>query len=49
MNKKEDELLTFVKEHLRQRNIFYSQAKIIVKGESVNLNELTRLIKSYNP
>lgn len=48
-NKKEDELLTFVKEHLRQRNIFYSQAKIIVKGESVNLNELTRLIKSYNP
>lgn len=35
-SKSSDELLGFVTNHLRQRNIFYSQAQIIVSGESVD-------------
>lgn len=38
--KSPEELLIFIQDHLRQRNIFYSQAKIIIKAESLNLEEL---------
>lgn len=43
-SKTRDELLEFVREHLRQRNIFYSQAQIIVKGESVDAATLAKQI-----
>lgn len=45
--KKPDELLGFVREHLRQRNIYYSQAKITIQAESIDLNELVRLVRQY--
>lgn len=43
-----DELLEFVREHLRQRNIYYGQAKIIVKGESVDANSLASQIREIS-
>jgi shikimate kinase len=43
-SKTKEELLDFVQEHLRKRNIFYSQAQIIVKGESVELEALVQQI-----
>lgn len=43
-SKTPEELLEFVREHLRQRNIFYSQAQIIVKGESVDAASLAQQI-----
>jgi len=45
MNKSESELLDFIKEHMRQRNIFYAQADVVIKGESLDINELTEMIK----
>ena len=43
-----DELLEFVREHLRQRNIFYSQAKIIVRAESVDVASLANQIRQLD-
>lgn len=39
-----NELLDFVREHLRHRNIYYSQATLIVKGESIDVQELSASI-----
>lgn len=39
------DLMEFVNNHLRQRNIWYSQAQHIVKGESVDLDQLVRLLQ----
>lgn len=46
-NKTPEDLLQYIKEHLRQRNIFYSQAKIIIKAESLNLEELHKSIVEH--
>ncbi|MBK9290064.1 MAG: shikimate kinase [Bacteroidetes bacterium] len=46
-SKSGEELLAFVREHLRHRNIFYSQAQIIVKGESVDAEALATQIAEY--
>jgi shikimate kinase len=46
INKTQLELLDFVKEHMRQRNIYYSQADLIVKAESLSIPELADLINS---
>lgn len=40
-NKDENELLPFIQDSMRQRNIFYSQAQIIVKGENLDLKALS--------
>ncbi|MCC7318235.1 MAG: shikimate kinase [Bacteroidales bacterium] len=45
-NKAEHELLPYIQESLRQRNIFYSQAHIIVKGESLDVKALSDKILS---
>ncbi len=42
--KTDEELNEFIREHMRQRNIFYSQAHIIVKGESLDVKGLTEKI-----
>lgn len=44
-SKTDEELLDFVKEHLRQRNIFYSQAHILFKGESLKVDDLIQKIR----
>ncbi|HMM11319.1 MAG TPA: shikimate kinase [Bacteroidales bacterium] len=46
LSKTSDELLEFVREHLRARNIYYSQAKIIVKGESIDVDALAQQIRA---
>jgi shikimate kinase len=43
-SKSNAELISFIRGHMRQRNIFYSQAHIIVKAESINLEALSNLI-----
>ncbi len=45
--KNPEELFLFIRNHLRQRNIYYSQAKITVTGESLNMDQLLKLIKEY--
>jgi len=46
--KNPEELYNFVKDQLRQRAIFYSQAKIIIDAESLNLEALiTNLINHF--
>ncbi|PKP53313.1 MAG: shikimate kinase [Bacteroidetes bacterium HGW-Bacteroidetes-1] len=45
-SKSQVELISFVRDHLRQRNIYYSQANIIIKSESLNINELSEIINS---
>lgn len=42
--KTDEELNEFIREHMRQRNIFYSQAHVIVKGESLDVKGLTEKI-----
>lgn len=44
-----EELYQFVKNHLRQRAIFYSQAKIIIEAESLNLDSLIEKLKTNIP
>lgn len=48
-NKTETELKEFIRDHLRQRNIFYSQAHLIVKAESLDIKELEQLIRQKMP
>ncbi|HQO50622.1 MAG TPA: hypothetical protein PK939_09350, partial [Bacteroidales bacterium] len=43
-SKADEEMLDFVREHLRQRNIFYSQAHILFKGESMKIDDLVQKI-----
>jgi len=47
--KSPEELYIFVKEHLRQRAIFYSQAKIVTEAESLNLELLVAQLKKELP
>lgn len=42
-----DQLLEYVQNHLRKRNIWYSQADIIIKGESLDVDKLADLILSF--
>lgn len=42
-----DQLLEYVQNHLRNRNIWYSQADIIIKGESVDVDELANRILEF--
>lgn len=44
-----DELLRYIQSQLSARESFYSRARIIVNGINLNINELTRLIRDYNP
>ena len=39
------DMLTFVEEQLKEREEYYEQARIIVKGESLDLIELVKKIK----
>lgn len=47
--KNPEELHLFVKDHLRQRAIFYSQAKIVIEAESLNLDLLITQLKKELP
>ena len=40
LNKKDEEVKSYIINHLRKRNIYYSQAQLIVQGESLNYAEL---------
>lgn len=44
--KNQHQLHSFVREHLVRRNIFYSQANLVVKGESLQTNELVAIIRA---
>jgi shikimate kinase len=44
LDKTADELNDFVLEHLRHRNIFYSQARLIVPAVSINVMDLAKQI-----
>jgi shikimate kinase len=45
-SKKEDELLQFIENHLAEREIYYTQADIVVKGENLNIPILRAVIKA---
>jgi len=47
--KNPEELYVFVKDQLRQRAIFYSQAKIVIEAESLNLDALIVALKETIP
>lgn len=47
--KNPEELFNFVKDHMRQRAIFYSQAQIVIEAESLQLDVLISQIKKQNP
>jgi shikimate kinase len=40
-----DNMLSFVTEQLSEREVFYNQADIIIKGENLNLDELVNKIQ----
>jgi shikimate kinase len=42
-----EQLLEYITSHLRQRNIWYSQADIIIKGESIDLDELANRVLAF--
>lgn len=42
-----DELLARITDHLTQREAYYLKARIIIKGENLDLEELSRIIKTY--
>lgn len=42
-----EDMQTFVEEQLLEREFFYSQARLIVKGESIDIEELVGLLKSF--
>ncbi len=42
-----DQLLEYVQNHLRNRNIWYSQADLIIKGESIDIDELADRILTF--
>ncbi len=44
--KSQHQLHSFVREHLLRRNIFYSQAKLVVPGESLQTAELVAIIRA---
>lgn len=44
--KTDDELLQFISEKLKEREVFYKKAKHIIRGLNVNVAEITRLINS---
>ena len=45
MGKTPEQLRKFVQNQLRQRNIWYSQAQIILKGESIDVDDAVRKIQ----
>jgi shikimate kinase len=45
MGKTPEQLRKFVQNQLRQRNIWYSQAQIILKGESIEVDDAVRKIQ----
>lgn len=47
-DKSVDEFRDHIRSQLRKRNIFYSQAHLIVKGESIKIDQLANLIKSFS-
>ncbi len=47
MNKSDDEMAHFVHEHLRHRNIYYSQAQIITPAESIDYQALAGKIELF--
>jgi len=49
LNKSDDELYTYIHDHLRHRNIFYTQAKIIVPAISLNYVGLIEQIRTIQP
>ena len=46
--KTHDELLNFISEKLKEREVFYKKAKHFVKGLDVNVGDIVRLINSDN-
>ncbi len=46
-NKTQEQLKQYVQNQLRQRNIWYSQAHIILKGESINIDDAARQIQGF--
>lgn len=41
----EDELEAFIKQHLEERRKYYQQSRLSIRGESVDINEISRLIR----
>ncbi len=41
------DMQTFVEEQLLEREFFYSQARMTVKGESIDINELVRAFEAF--
>jgi hypothetical protein len=46
-HKSPEELKDFIKSHMRQRNIYYTQAQLVVKAESFEVQELLQKVKPY--
>lgn len=46
-SKSEEELLSFITNHLKEREQFYNQAQLTVKGESCDVETLSKLIQAY--
>jgi len=46
LNKSQEDIKDHITQHLKEREGFYNQAKFTIKGESLNINELVKLITS---
>ena len=44
----EDDLPAYITLHLKERETFYSKAHIIIKGESIKLDELINLVINHH-
>lgn len=47
-HKSEDELLSFIKDLLKHREVFYTQAKMKIKGRGQRMKDLMPLLESMN-
>lgn len=45
-NKSQEELITYIQKELFKRELYYNQAKFIIKGENLNFEELIDIISS---
>ncbi|MBU1371072.1 MAG: AAA family ATPase [Bacteroidetes bacterium] len=47
LEKNSDDIYQFVKDHMRQRAIFYSQANLVIEAESLDLQDFIKQINAY--
>ena len=43
-----DELKIYIQQHLTQRERFYIDSHLVVKGESLDMEALVKAVKNYN-